>query len=79
MTTLRVRSEPNVTDDSMKYEPLLSKGTMFGVLDGPVSGSGYWWYEIVLEPGVLDDGITRGWLPAGDHDGTPWIENMGID
>src|SRR4051794_39168397 len=80
VTTLRVRSKPNLTDDSIKYEPLLPKGTVFAVLaDGPVTGSGYWWFEIVLDPGVLDDGITHGWLPAGDHDGTPWIENIGID
>jgi hypothetical protein len=79
VTTLRVRSEPSTADASIKYEPLLPKGTRFGVLGAPVEGSGYWWYEVELAPGVLEGGITRGWVPAGDHDGTPWVENMGID
>ena len=43
---LRVRSEPRVADDSIKYEPLLPLGTELTVLDGPVSGSGYTWYKV---------------------------------
>ena len=44
---LRVRSEPRVSDDSHMEEPLLPLGTQLYVLDGPVSASGYAWYEVV--------------------------------
>ena len=77
--TLRVRSEPNVGDESLKYEPLLGLGTEIQFVGGPAAGSGYWWYEISLAPGVLRGGVTRGWIPAGNRDGTPWIQCMGID
>ena len=77
--TLRVRSQPNVGAESIKYEPLLGLGTEFELVAGPVAGSGYWWYEIALAPGVLRGGVTKGWIPAGDRDGTPWIQCMGID
>ena len=43
---LRVRSKPRVSDDSYKYEPLLPVGTALYVLDGPISASGYTWYEV---------------------------------
>ena len=77
--TLRVRSEPNVGDESMKYEPLLGLGTEIQFVGGPAAGSGYWWYEISLSPGVLRGGVTRGWIATGNRDGTPWIQCMGID
>jgi hypothetical protein len=81
--TLRVRSEPHVDDESIKYDPLLRKGTVVEFPDVPLergqAGSGYWWYEITLAPGVLRGGVTKGWIAAGDRDGTPWIQCMGID
>src|SRR4029078_2209875 len=43
---LRVRSRPEVSDESMKYEPLLERGDALYVLDGPVEGSGYSWFNI---------------------------------
>lgn len=76
---LRVRSEPRVSDDSIKYEPLLPKGTMITVVGGPVVASGYSWYLVELEKVVLEGGITRGWVAGGDRDGTPWIMARGID
>ncbi len=69
---LRVRSEPRVADDSIKYDPLLPEGTELIVLGGPVSASGYAWYHV--EPvGIGLQGATDGWVAAADHDGTPWI------
>lgn len=70
---VRVRSKPRVSSDSVKYEPLLPKGSVLELLDGPVAGSGYWWYRIELLDKTLRGGRTTGWLGAGDHDGTPWI------
>ena len=67
---LRVRSKPSISEDSFKHEPLLPLGTDLLVLDGPVSGSGYDWYEVApLSPGKLPSG----WIAAADRDGTPWI------
>ena len=64
MTTLvddlRVRSEPRISDDFIKYEPLLPKGTTFEIVRGPVIASGYSWYLVKLAPGALRDGITQG-------------------
>ena len=71
---LRVRSKPRVSSDSVKYEPLLPKGTVLSLLEGPVTGSGYWWYKVELLDTTLRSGRTTGWVAAGDHDGTPWID-----
>jgi hypothetical protein len=76
---LRVRSQPRISDDSLKYDPLLPKGTNFSILRGPVFASGYWWYRVELASGVLQGGVTRGWVAEADRDGTPWIKNIPID
>jgi len=70
---LRVRSQPRVSDDSIKHEPVLPLGTQLNVVGGPIVASGYTWYEVEPLDLTLDDGITRGWVAMGDHDGTPWI------
>ena len=72
---LRVRSKPGISDDSIMYEPLLKQGTRFGYIDGPVAASGYQWYLVDLgADSPLRDGVTQGWVAAGDRDGTPWID-----
>jgi hypothetical protein len=79
---LRVRSQPRVADDSIKYEPLLAKGTRLRILDGPVYASGYWWYRVapyLLQDGrsvpvALSDGATDGWVASAARDGTRWID-----
>ncbi len=76
---LRARSEPRISDDSTKFEPLLPKGTTFEIVRGPVEASGYSWYLVKLAPGLLRDGITQAWLAEGDREGTPWIKNIPID
>lgn len=79
---LRVRSAPEVSAASERYEPLLDTGTMLFVIDGPVAGSGYDWYEVA----PLDDGSDfnefrylgdlTGWVASTARDGTPWIVGM---
>ena len=67
---LRVRSKPRISDDSHMYEPLLPVGTPLFVLDGPVSASGYTWYEVAL----LRSGSTpQGWVAAASRSGEPWL------
>lgn len=73
---VRVRSKPRVSSDSVRYEPLLAKGTVLSLVEGPVAGSGYWWYKVELLDKTLRGGRTTGWVPAGDHDGTPWIGHL---
>jgi serpin B len=70
---LRVRSEPRVSDDSIKYEPLLPLGTELRVVGGPVSASEYVWYQVEPVSFTLSDGVERGWVAIADHDGEPWI------
>ena len=70
---LRVRSQPRVSDDSIKYEPVLPIGTELLVLDGPVAGSGYTWYKVapVSFPGLGGPGF--GWVSSADKTGETWI------
>lgn len=83
---LRVRSHPWVGDESLRYEPLLSQGVVLEVQEGPVAGSGYWWYRVRLagwEDLRLRDGsrggIRSGWVAAADHDGSAWIGRVDVD
>jgi hypothetical protein len=69
---LRVRSQPNVSDDSMKFDPLLSAGTTLYLLSGPVEGSGYSWYEVALVKGTGFEAGT-GWVAAASRDGEAWL------
>ena len=72
---LRVRSAPSTEDHSRRYEPLLPIGTMLHAIEGPVAGSGYWWYRVELtDRQTLFDGVRVGWVAAADHDGSPWID-----
>lgn len=83
---LRVRSRPWVGEDSARYEPLLSQRYVLEVLEGPVEGSGYWWYRVRLaswEDLRLRDGgrkgIRSGWIAVADHDGTAWVGPVDVD
>ena len=67
---VRVRSQPRVSDDSFKYEPLLPLGTPLYVLDGPVAASDYTWYEVI--PLTSRDG-RRGWVATASRSGEPWL------
>ena len=70
---LRVRSEPRVADDSIKYEPLLPLGTELTVIDGPVIGSGYTWYKVEPVSFTGLEGPGHGWVAMAGKDGEPWI------
>ena len=73
---VRMRSQPRISADSRKLEPLLAIGTKLYVLDGPVRASGYAWYEVA----PLDAwDLPSGWVASGDRDGEPWIEPGGFD
>ncbi len=70
---LRVRSVPRVSEDSIKYEPLLPFGTELTVIGGPVSASGYTWYQV--EPVSFKvDGPGLGWVAMAGKDGEAWID-----
>ncbi len=83
---LRVRSEPRVSDDSIKYEPLLPLGTFLHVFNGPVNASGYSWYEVASfsldvmswPPCGIDRGPCggpyTGWVARSGRDGEEWLE-----
>jgi serpin B len=70
---LRVRSEPRVSDDSIKYDPVLPLGTTLFVLDGAVSASGYTWYKVAPVSFTELAGPGFGWVAGADKDGQPWI------
>lgn len=70
---LRVRSAPRVAEASLRYSPLLARGTPLVVMAGPVRASGYDWYRVAPAGVTFDGDVTDGWVAAADHDGTPWI------
>jgi hypothetical protein len=77
---LRVRSQPRISDDSERYDPLLPLGTRLYVLDGPVSASGYTWYQVVPLNSAAPDldfrgsgALPSGWVSSAGRDGEPWI------
>src|SRR4029079_12368134 len=64
------RSKPRVADDSFKFEPLLPKGAEVYVLAGPVSASGYTWFEVAP---LTSRGHPDGWVAEGSRTGEPWL------
>jgi hypothetical protein len=74
---LRVRSKPEVSDASVKLAPLLDSPQLLFVVDGPVEGSGYTWYEVapIGRPDVTVE-LPFGWVAAADKDGTPWLTRV---
>lgn len=70
---LRVRSRPEVSDASTKYEPTLFWGTRVAVEDGPVAGSGYWWCRVGLIDQTLQGGVDSGWVAVAAKEGDPWL------
>lgn len=58
------------------FEPLLPLGTQLYVLRGPVSASGYPWYQVVAL-GQAD--LPSGWVAGASRDGEPWLEPAAFD
>ena len=76
---VRVRSLPRVSPLSARLTPLLDTGTRVFVLGGPVVGSGYDWYEVVV-PSVGDgDGLMVGWVSVASKSDEPWVAPAGPD
>jgi hypothetical protein len=73
---LRVRSLPSTDADSFKHEPLLPLGTRLVILDGPVSGSGYEWYEVAP---LTSPSLPQGWLASSSRDGEPWVTSADFE
>ena len=73
---VRVRSQPRVSDDSFKEEPLLPRGTALYMLDGPVSASGYDWYNVAP---LTSRDLPSGWVASASRDGVPWLEQGNFD
>ena len=73
---VRVRSEPRVAEDSIRYEPFLQVGDRLFVIQGPVVANDYEWYEVApigMGPTRNSTTLPSGWVARSDHDGTPWI------
>ncbi len=82
---LRVRSAPGISDDSIKYDPLLPIGTWLYAFNGPVDANGYSWYEVaslaleLRSPGPCGaapgpcKGIYSGWAARASRNGEPWL------
>lgn len=73
---LRVRSMPRVSDDSIELEPVLPVHTRLIVLDGPVTASGYTWYEVAP---LGSRTLPIGWVAAGSRSGEPWLATADFD
>ncbi len=72
---VRVRSLPEISDASIKYEPLLRLGARVTILDGPLLGDGYAWYHVTV-PASTKSGSTpiTGWVAAAGLDGERWLK-----
>ena len=68
---LRVRSLPEVSDQSAMLTPLLRDGDSLYVISGPVAGSGYQWYEVHAPRAGL-----TGWVAAASKSGEAWIRSV---
>ena len=70
---LRVRSQPDLGEQSIIYQPLLPRGTRFRLVEGPEFESGYWWYRVGDIGITLGGDVLDGWVASADQEGIPWI------
>lgn len=76
---VRVRSAPSVHDaESRKYTPLLPRGTVLFVLDGPTAASGYEWWQVV-PTAFRVGGPGHGWVAGASRESEPWVQPTQID
>jgi hypothetical protein len=74
-TDLVLRSAPGTAEDSEIYGTLDAPTLLF-VVDGPVSASGYEWYQVhPIESlqALPSPYLPFGWVAAAERDGEPWI------
>jgi hypothetical protein len=74
---LRVRSLPEISAASIKYDPLLPLGTKVSVVEGPVLGDGYAWYRVTASVSKGSAVTLAGWVAAAGLDGERWLEVRG--
>ncbi len=79
---LVIRSEPRVADDSEIYENQLQMGDVLFVTDGPISASGYQWYQVqpIQRPGsTFEEELPFGYVAAGSREGEPWLAALDFE
>lgn len=77
--SLRVRTRPEISDNSIRLVPLLSKPRRIALLEGPVMASGYNWFFVApLDLGTTfaPIGSLGGWVGSASRDGEPWIRAL---
>jgi hypothetical protein len=77
---LRVRSLGLVDEaQSERYAPLLDTGTRMFVLDGPVVGSGYDWFRVIVPTVTRSDGQPMvGWIAVAGKNGEVWAKDVDL-
>jgi hypothetical protein len=79
-TNLRLRSQPRISADSIKFEPLMTVGDRLFVIDGPVTATNHDWYQVLVwRPANTGAVWPIGWVASADINGTPWIAGATID
>jgi hypothetical protein len=79
-TNLRLRSQPRISADSIKFEPLMTVGDQLFVIDGPVTATNHDWYHVLVwRPSDPAATWPIGWVATADINGTPWIASATID
>lgn len=68
-TDLLTRTAPRIADDS-KITGELNQPTRVYVVEGPVTASGYDWWQVIPEGGNLDYPV---WVAAQGKDGEVWL------
>ena len=73
-TNLRLRSQPRISADSIKFEPLMTVGDRLFVISGPVNATNHDWYQVLVwRPSDAAATWPIGWVATADINGTPWI------
>ncbi|HYX11619.1 MAG TPA: hypothetical protein VE817_06550, partial [Candidatus Acidoferrum sp.] len=73
-SNLRLRSQPRIAADSIKFEPFLDLGDRLFVVDGPVTATNHDWYQVAAwRPSDPTAKWPIGWVASADINGTAWI------
>lgn len=73
-SNLRLRSQPRIAADSIKFEPFLQVGDRLFVVAGPVTATNHDWYQVATwRPSDPSARWPIGWVASADVNGTAWI------
>ena len=76
---LRIRSAPFVGQASIKYRRLLQNDDRMVVIDGPVVGQNYEWYQVMVwRPTNPSLSWPVGWVARAGHDGEVWFQATSV-